>query len=448
MASRSSLFVNARVRLPGTKARASVISHNVEYVATRQGADRSATPDDLRRAELSERMGLAGYYSARPGSTALFDQDGAVPLREARNRLREAEGSLATWVISVRREEAHVLNLSDKAEWERYCRANLTQALAEAMGVPESSVRWIAAEHENAKSSKHVHVISWSSEGFDGLMARRNLERARSMLTDAGLAPALKAEMAIRDDARSRAVDAARAVRREEIEVVLPPDGRISYAHLRRWHPEAANQVLRSLDRAASRDPKLEGAMSDYRASVDRMAGLKGLTGDRKDKYVAKAMSELKSRQANALLRTVAPDRTESAVPSKPTSPRPDDGPATRRRVERSLKGEIRACVSEKDLVEASNLIDKGKPIPKALLERCPTFSLAAARAPITVAHVARMALSTPDRGRRSLADDAGERAARVVADILMASISAALLGDPKRAAAGITKTVMRGVNL
>lgn len=305
MASRSSVFVNARVHLPGAASRGAVVSHNVEYIATRRGADRSATPDDLRRAELAERMGLAGYYAERPGSTALFDQDGAVPLREARRRLKAAEGSLATWVVSVRREEARELNLADKAEWERYCRANLTQALAEAMGVPESSVRWVAAEHENAEASKHVHVISWSSDGsFDGLMARRDLERARAMLTDAGLAPAMRVELAARDEARSRAVEAARHVGREEIGVELPPEGRISYAHLRRWHPDAARQVMRSLDEAARRSPELESAASDYRAAVGRMADLKGLGGEGRDRYIAKAMGELRSRQANALLRT------------------------------------------------------------------------------------------------------------------------------------------------
>lgn len=79
---RSSLFVNARVHVPGSKGRAAVSSYTLGYIATRPGADASPTPGDLRRAEVAERMALAGYYAERPGSTALFDQDGAVPLRE------------------------------------------------------------------------------------------------------------------------------------------------------------------------------------------------------------------------------------------------------------------------------------------------------------------------------------------------------------------------------
>ena len=103
MASRSSLVVNARVHLSGSRGRSAVITNNVEYIATREGADKSATVDDLRRSDLAERMGLVGYCAERPGSTALFDQDGAVPLRMARRELEKADGAIATVVLSVRR---------------------------------------------------------------------------------------------------------------------------------------------------------------------------------------------------------------------------------------------------------------------------------------------------------------------------------------------------------
>lgn len=195
MASRSSLVVNARVHLSGSRGRSAVITNNVEYVATREGADKSATVDDLRRYELAERMGLVGYCAERPGSTALFDQNGAVQLRTARKELEKADGAIATVVLSVRRDEACELDLACKEDWQRFCRRNLAPALAEAMGIPESSVRWVAAEHENHPNSKHVHVIAWSSDGsFDSLMARNRLDRARNALTDAALAPALAAE--------------------------------------------------------------------------------------------------------------------------------------------------------------------------------------------------------------------------------------------------------------
>lgn len=310
MASRSSLVVNARVHLPGSRGRSAVITNNIEYVATREGADKSATVDDLRRSELAEKMGLVGYYAERPGSTALFDQNGAVPLRTARRELEKADGAIATVVLSVRRDEACELDLACKEDWQRFCRRNLAPALAEAMGIPESSVRWVAAEHENHPNSKHVHVIAWSSDGsFDSLMARNRLDRARNALTDAALAPALAAEYEARDLARSRAVDAVRHIPADEIGVALPADGRISYAHLRRWHPDVAKAVDVAIAEAGSRHPEIKGAIAAYSKSVERCADLKGLEGVARDRYVNDAMRELRARQGNALLRVIAPDR-------------------------------------------------------------------------------------------------------------------------------------------
>lgn len=351
MASRSSLVVNARVHLSGSRGRSAVITNNVEYVATREGADKSATVDDLRRSELAERMGIVGYCAERPGSTALFDQNGAVQLRTARRELEKADGAIATVVLSVRRDEACELDLACKEDWQRFCRRNLTPALAEAMGIPESSVRWVAAEHENHPNSKHVHVIAWSSDGsFDSLMARNRLDRARNALTDAALVPALAAEHEARDLARSRAVDAVRHIPADEIGVTLPADGRISYAHLRRWHPDVAKAVDAAIEEAGSRHPEIKEASAAYRESVERCAGLKGLEGVAQDRYLNDAMHELRARQGNALLRVIAPDRATDPEREPIRSARPDDGPATERKRMRPLVGEVRACVTGKDL--------------------------------------------------------------------------------------------------
>ena len=136
MASRSSLVVNARVHLSGSRGRSAVITNNVEYIATREGADRSATVDDSQTLGPRREDGLVGYCAERPGSTALFDQDGAVPLRMARRELEKADGAIATVVLSVRRRGGE-LDLTCKEDWQRFCRRNLTPALAEAMDVPE-----------------------------------------------------------------------------------------------------------------------------------------------------------------------------------------------------------------------------------------------------------------------------------------------------------------------
>lgn len=452
MASRSSLVVNARVHLSGSRGRSAVITNNVEYIATREGADKSATVDDLRRSALAERMGLVGYCAERPGSTALFDQDGAIPLRAARRELEKADGAIATVVLSVRRDEASELDLACKEDWQRFCRRNLTPALAEAMDVPESSVRWVAAEHENHPSSKHVHVIAWSSDGlFDSLIARSRLNRARGALTDAALAPALAAEHEARDLARSRAVEAARRVPAEEIDVALPPDGRISYAHLHRWHPDVARAVDTAIAKAESKHPEIKEAGASYRESVERCAGLKGLEGVARDRYVNDAVRELRVRQGNALLRTIAPDRTTANEREPIASARLDNGPATERKRMRTLIGEIRACVTGKDLEEARKAVRERRPIPESCLRPCPSYALSMAKAPVAAGKALAKALvsATEDsKGRKDLSDEVGRKAERVLARALAAAISAAIRGDAAGIVLAPAKTIVKGMIL
>lgn len=195
MASRSSLVVNARVHLPGSRGAFRPSSPTTSNTSPRAKGPTSQPPSTTSGAPSSQRgWGSSATTPRGPGSTALFDQNGAVQLRAARRELEKADGAVATVVLSVRRDEACELDLACKEDWQRFCRRNLAPALAEAMGIPESSVRWVAAEHENHPNSKHVHVIAWSSDGsFDSLMARNRLDRARNALTDAALTPALAA---------------------------------------------------------------------------------------------------------------------------------------------------------------------------------------------------------------------------------------------------------------
>lgn len=448
-AGRSSLFVNARVHLPGSRGRAAVSASTIGYIATRPGADASPTPGDLRRAEMAERMALAGYYAERPGSTALFDQDGAVPLREARARLATANGALSTWVISVRREEAGELRLGCKEEWQRWCRRELTPALAVAMGVPESSVRWIAAEHENAPNSKHVHVVAWSSDGsFSSVMPRGRLERAREMMTDAALEPAVRVALSERDVARRAAIEAARAIPAESVSVELPPTGRISYAHLRRRHPETASDLLDALRRADELHPRMAEAKSLYREAIDRCAELKGLTGDERTRYVRAAMDDLDARRANALLRTLVPDRAEAGPDAPVRSAAPTDGPAIRRAAGRRMRGEVAACATRRELDAAASAVRERRPVPEGPLRSCPSYRRALKSAPAAVgrAAIAALAAEASQDRRRDVADEAGEAALRILARAALAALrtAAAAGGEAVR----INSRVQREVRL
>lgn len=441
---RSSLFLNARVHLPGSKGRAAACRGGIEYVATRPGANAQATPGDERRAELAARMGLAGYYAERPGSTALFDADGAVPLSEARRRLAAADGALSTLVISVRREEANELRLNSKEDWERFCRRELAPALATMMDIPESDVRWMAAQHENSPSSKHVHVFAYSESGsFSTLMRKPDLDRARSSLTDSALAPAIKAAMAARDIAREQAVGAVRSVRKEEVELSLPESGRVSYAHLHRWHPEAARKVIAELERLGSERADIVTSRDAFELTVARCAELGGLEGEEAERYIRDALKELDARRANALIRVVAPDRTAGPALRCGGAPVPASGPAATRRVLTGLESEAAACVSAKGARAITNARQEGHPVPVSALKACPTFSRALSVAPT----VATEALAAACQTGGSCAD-IGEDAAKVAARCLLAVARAVGLGRPAEAVARIASTMERSVRI
>ena len=299
------------------------------------------------------------------------------------------------------------------------------------MGVPESSVRWVAAEHENAVNSKHVHVLAWSSDGsFSSVMPKHRLERARAMMTDAALAPAMKVALDERDIAHSATVDAARSIPAEEVRVKLPPTGHISYAHLRRWHPETAAQLMEKLTRAGETRPEVAEAASRSRAAVERCAELKGLEGDGRVRYVRDAMADLDARRANAALRTIAPDRTEAPMESPMRAAAPTDGPATRRLAERRMRAEVAACVPRRELEAAARAVRERRPVPKGVLERLPSYRSAVGLASSAAGRAALRVLATaanPNR-RRDLGDEAGEAAARILTKAALAALRAALV--------------------
>jgi hypothetical protein len=365
----SAVIVNHRVALSGTKARAAVVSHRVEYVATRPGCDRSATEADLARAR--EREAFVGYLGCRPGSTALFDADGAVSLAEARRRLDACGGAVVCSVISVRREDCERFGLDTKEGWQAYARANLTREYARMMGIPESRVGWVAAHHLNSEANQHIHVLAFDKAGrFDRLMAKPDLERARRDLTEAAVAPEVARLGLERETARERVVEILRSMDGASLSrgVELPPEGRVSYAHLRRWHPEATRQMESAVGRAAEERPELRAALDAHASACVGLADLRGLGGAERGAYLAKADADVRARACNAALRAMSPERRTSPRPA------PEDGPAATRRRERAVGRELAACMGKRQTAEAVAAAHEGHPVPKSAVRGCPSF--------------------------------------------------------------------------
>lgn len=254
-----------------------------------------------------------------------------------------------------------------------------------------------------------------------------------------------------RDLARSRAVDAVRHIPADEIGVTLPADGRISYAHLRRWHPDVTKAVDAAIEEAGSRHPEIKEASAAYRESVERCAGLKGLEGVAQDRYLNDAMHELRARQGNALLRVIAPDRATDPEREPIRSARPDDGPATERKRMRPLVGEVRACVTGKDLEGAREAVRERGPIPERCLRSCPSYALSMAKAPVAVGRALAKALASATegpKGKKDLSDEVGQKAERALARALAAAVSAAIRGDAAGIVLDSAKTIVKGMIL
>lgn len=228
-------------------------------------------------------------------------------------------------------------------------------------------------------------------------------------------------------------------------------DGRISYAHLRRWHPDVAKAVDVAIAEAGSRHPEIKGVSAAYSKSVERCAGLKGLESVARDRYVNDAMQELRARQGNALLRVIAPDRTAGPERELMRSARPDGGPATERKRMRPLVGEVRACVTSEDLEGAREAVRELRPIPERCLRSCPSYALSMAKAPVAVSRALTKALAFATenpRNKKDLSDEVGQKAERALARALAAAASAAIRGDTAGIVLDPAKTIVKGMIL
>lgn len=432
----SAVIVNHRVALSGTKARSAVTSDRVEYIATRPGCDRAATEADVERAR--EREALVGYVGCRPGSTALFGADGAVVCS----------------VVAVRREDCERFGLDTKEGWQAFARANLTREYARLMGIPESRVEWVAAHHLNSSANQHIHVLAYDKEGgFDRLLAKPDIERVRENFTEAAIRPEVERLGIARELARDNAARAVRAVGAGVLGegVALPAEGRISYAHLRRYRPDAARRVEAAVGRAAKASPELRRAMSDYSEACREIADLRRLAGAERAAYLAKAETDMRSRACNAALREVAPDRAER--PADPRAPRaaPDGGPATARRREKVVRRELSACTSARQKASISDAARRQHPVPRGAVSGCPTIEAIARRSPELLGSVLDQATkAAPQARREDLGDEAGREAMHALPRLASTAIYYAPgpLGDAGRVAAAVVRPIKKTMTI
>ena len=278
----SALVVNHRVALSGTGARSAVASHRVGYIATRPGCDRAATEADLARAREREGGGRLRRVPARVDGALRRGRRGCRSPRRAGGS-QAAAGAVVCSVIAVRREDL------------RPARARRQGGLAGLRpGQPHEGVRpddghprvegrvgrQLPPEQrgEQAPARSRLRqgrrVRPAPREGGHGASAEGPSRRRRSPPSSSAWA----------SSARPRGRGAVELVRSAGAAalgegVALPEGGRISYGHLRRYHPEAARQVEGAVARAAGHSPELRRALADHERACREIADLRGPRG-------------------------------------------------------------------------------------------------------------------------------------------------------------------------
>lgn len=185
---------------PVTKAQTELITQilsdypdakdSFEYQDYEKSRTAGAASEFITRA-IEERVDLIGkrenyveYIAKRPrverqGSHGLFTDDGVpINLSAAAKEVANHKGVVFTEILSLRREDAVRLGYDKGSAWRDLLRSQ-TDAMAAAMKIPLTDLRWYAAFH-NESHHPHVHIVAYSA-GREPYMTEQGLHKLKSV---------------------------------------------------------------------------------------------------------------------------------------------------------------------------------------------------------------------------------------------------------------------------
>jgi hypothetical protein len=154
---------------------------------TRENADdfiRTALEQNLN--QLSKRQNHVDYIGHRPGvakleTHGLFDSTGRkLIVSQVQKEIAEHPGVVWTPVISLRREDAHAMDLESPESW-RAMLSSCAADLAKGYKIRPEHLKWYAAFHDNSHHP-HVHMILYSTEPTQGFLTKQGITQIRSVL--------------------------------------------------------------------------------------------------------------------------------------------------------------------------------------------------------------------------------------------------------------------------
>lgn len=132
---------------------------------------------------IGKRENYVAYIAKRPrverqGSHGLFTDEGVpINLSAVAKEVANHKGVVFTEILSLRREDAVRLGYDNGAAWRNLLRSQ-TDAMAQAMKIPLTDLRWYAAFH-NESHHPHVHIVA-CSVGREPYMTEQGLHKLKS----------------------------------------------------------------------------------------------------------------------------------------------------------------------------------------------------------------------------------------------------------------------------
>ena len=149
----------------------------VKYIATREGVEKPAQKPDKKN-DLDREI-FMNYLNSRPNSHGLFSEtDSPIVLDKVAKEIADHNGALWTHVVSLKREDAERMGYTDLEHWRGLVRRHVSD-MAAAHKISEDNFRWYAAFH-NKETNPHVHIVVYSTDGKQGFLTEKGIEKIRS----------------------------------------------------------------------------------------------------------------------------------------------------------------------------------------------------------------------------------------------------------------------------
>lgn len=341
--SQAPFVMKMRFYAPDGKNRDKNAAH-VDYIA--RGANRSEREDD-------DATIHARYMGERRGSAGLFGSNGGENIKDVRRDLREYNGVVWRFILSLREDDAQRMGYKTKDDWERAVRGSVTEA-AGAMGVAADNLRWVAAFH-NTPGHPHVHLMFWENtpQKMRGKVTDKRLKNVRQAFVKefygAERRSLLAERTALRDSAREAAVailtgQTVRGPYSGELERrlvrlnrLMPCRGRVNLAFM----PPETKAAARDVAAWLLDQDDLRGLKEQYLERVRGLTRHHALDEDKIRGAEERALDDLRDRVAQVVLRTAAqiPDIPEQAQAVRDAAAGLLSGLASARRVD-ATRGE------------------------------------------------------------------------------------------------------------